>query len=71
MGANRMVILLPSPDDRPGMIKTQKPVHVQALVSEPAVKAFDEGVIDRFRRTTAHQFDSMSHRAEHERIEEL
>ena len=53
------------------MIKTQKPVHVQALVSEPAVKAFDEGVIDRFRRTTAHQFDSMSHRAEHERIEEL
>ena len=62
MRADRIVILLPLPDDLPGMIKTQKPVNVQAFVSEPAVKAFDVGVVDRLTRAIEYQFDSMTMR---------
>jgi len=44
------------------MIKTQKPVHVQAFVPESAVKAFDKSIVDRFARTIEYQFDSMTMR---------
>ena len=50
------------PDDLPGMIKTQKPVNVQAFVPEPAVKAFDVSVVDRLTRAIEYQFDSMCSR---------
>jgi hypothetical protein len=54
-----MVILLPMPDELPGMIKTQKPVHVQTFVPEAAVKAFDVGVVNRFARTIEYQIDTV------------
>ena len=45
--ADRIVILLPLPDDLSGMFKAQKPVYVQVFIPEPAVKAFDVSVVDR------------------------
>jgi hypothetical protein len=58
--ADRIVIVLPLHDDLPGIIKTQKPVHVQAFIPEPADNALDVGVVDRFVRTIECQYYPIS-----------
>ena len=50
MGPCRVVIDPPGFDDAPGITETVEEMLIEALVAQPAVEAFDEGVLCRLSR---------------------
>jgi hypothetical protein len=59
MWAHRIVILFPEFNNRSSMIKTQKPVHIQELIANSSVKAFNKGIIHRPTGFIENQLDIM------------
>ena len=58
MRALGVVIEPPGLDDAAGIVKVAEPVLVEALVPEPTVEGFDEGVLLRFARFDEGQLDT-------------
>jgi len=54
-----VVVLTPSLQLRPGVVKRHEPMSVQALCPELAVKTLDEGVIGRFAGPREVQCDAV------------
>ena len=53
-------VIIPTPvlDGVPGMFQTYKPIDVQAFIPQPAIEAFNEGVLDRLAWANEVQFDA-------------
>jgi len=49
----------PRLDLAPGVVQRQEPVRVQAFVAQPAIEAFDEGVVGRLSRPAEVQRDAV------------
>lgn len=45
-----VIVLAPSFDLASGVVKGKKPVGVQALIAQPSVERFDEGILHRLPR---------------------
>ncbi len=58
MGPVSIVVYPPSFNELPSVSEGEEPVLVQALVSEPAVEALDEGVLDRLAGLDEAQSDA-------------
>ena len=52
-----VVVSAPGRDPRASVEQIPEPVHVQAFVAEPTVKAFDVSVLSRLARLNVHRVD--------------
>lgn len=57
MGVIPVVVFTPRVDDRTGLRDGTKPVLVQVVLPQPAIKRLDEGIIGGFARPTKLQLD--------------
>ena len=53
-----VVMLAPGPDLATRVKQIAKPTHVQALLAQPSVEAFDIGVLDGLARPDVQQLDA-------------
>src|SRR5262249_56004223 len=59
MGTHLVVIDPPRLDPRARIVAVEKPVLVEALVTELAVERFDEGIVDRFTGSDEMQLNAI------------
>src|SRR5215468_206446 len=67
MGTHLVVIDPPRLDPRARIVEVEKPVLVEALVTELAVERFDEGIVDRFTGSDEMQLNAILGRPRVER----